>query len=189
MAIKIFKVPENQAISLKDMLEVSADKRFRVFKTPFGAQPGEEQLYAGRAVPWKGVKLEAKKFNSKEEFIAEAKRLGIPEKVAEKVYGNIYQLAKDSQELKGKVSGYAIVEYGGKAKVMPIVALYKLIKKLRAKGREDIIASMKVTVIQAKNPLKARSLRNPIENYANVSWEDVMNTVKELKPVPQVAMV
>lgn len=185
MAIKIFKVPENQGISLKDMLEVSADKRFRVSKTPFGAQPGEEQLYAGRAVPWKGAKISAKKFANVEDFVAEAKKLGIPEKVAR----NIYMLAKDSEELKGKVSGYAIVEYGGKAKVMPIVALYKLIKKLKAKGRNDIIASMRVSIIQAKNPLKARSLRNPIENYTNVGWNEVEETVSELKAAPMVAAV
>ena len=46
----------SQLFKLKDILDIKNDKRYRVSRTPFGATYSDPMLYAGNAVPWKGVK-------------------------------------------------------------------------------------------------------------------------------------
>jgi len=175
--IELFKTkPQAGLIDFADLLH---NDRVSISRTPFGAPEGEERVYLKRAVAWKGKKLGSiDKYASKEEFVKEAVKQGVPAKVAER----LYDLAKDSHALKGK-KGVVAVRYAGVEKVMSVPAFLKMAKKLIASGREDILEQMQVKLIPTRRILPSVS----IEKYNAVDWNEVFRTV-EAKVGPIVAV-
>jgi len=49
----------SKLFSLRDLLEIKNDPKYRVGRTPFGATYSDPMVYAGNAVPWKGKKGDA----------------------------------------------------------------------------------------------------------------------------------
>lgn len=81
-----------QQFDLRDLVELADSKKYRVYQSPIGAEPGKTVTVVGKSVPWKKVKGEAFRRN----FPNIAKNLEKAQEVARRHTG---------------VRGMAVLEY------------------------------------------------------------------------------
>jgi len=105
----------------KELLEVAADKRYRVSRTPFGATYADPLVYVGKAVDWKGFKKGEKDFDT---YISEL------EKINRRVAKGLKNARKMAKEKAADVKGVVCIvdEVTGMPKVIPRAA-YVLMKE------------------------------------------------------------
>jgi len=176
VAIKLFAYSPTKGVDIASLLK---DERLTISRTPMGASsPDERIVYVKRAVAWKGKKLKGITEKDKNKAVSEMVRAGIPKNVAEA----LYQIAKDSKELKGKVGGLYLVEYGGKKKIMTGPAVAKLAKKIYIAYGPEALNNLVVRPVESNRFVPGRL---PAEEFAKVSYDEIFNKVGLSAPAPK----
>ncbi len=168
MAIKLFAYSPEKGVDIASLLR---DERLTISRTPMGASsPDERIVYVKRAVSWKGKKVKGVTKLDEKQAISEMVRAGIPEKIARA----LYQIAKDSRNLKGRVGGLYLVEFGGKRKIMTGPAVAKLAKKIYIAKGPEALNDLMVRPVETNRFIPGRL---PAETFAKVSYDEIIQRV------------